>query len=118
MSASAHEGHIYVVGYDTGTIKVGYTANPTQRIRVLELAARQLGCSVDRTWVSSPHVNAHENEQHLLEFCSSSGSRVTGGRTGEFFNDLDFEAVVQHAERLPMEREQAPACAQQILRGV
>jgi hypothetical protein len=94
---------IYVVAFDTGYVKVGYTARPRARMKMHDLAARQMGSRIIDTWTSAPHKNARKNERLLIGYCASIGSRVTESAQGEYFINIDFSTVRTFAKTLPFE---------------
>jgi hypothetical protein len=90
--------YLYIVEFNTGTIKVGRTRCPETRLKNHATAARPHGITVARQWVSQPHWLARDNEDKLIKFCAR---RYRALNDGEFFSDATPEDVIAAAERLP-----------------
>lgn len=84
------EASLYVIEFDQGTIKVGISARPGDRMRELANIAEKFGITVLRHWASEPHMGAFLNERTLLRWCTTHAKE---DRRGEWFGGLDFEAV-------------------------
>lgn len=114
ISGKSDEGtFVYVLQFSSGVVKVGYTANPAQRLKQHADTAQQHGGDITKHWVSQPHAQANENERRLIAFCADRAPRVTGNeKAGEYFTGLDFEEVLAYAKSLPYvpgEPQQAPS---------
>jgi hypothetical protein len=93
-AAIDRRGFIYVVLFTSGTVKVGQTINPRNRLRSHRSDGAAFGAQAVRVWVSPPHTNFSQNEDRLIRFCSRNGSRIKG----EYFRGIDFAAAVKAAE--------------------
>lgn len=82
--------HIYVVEFDQGTIKVGQTAHPENRMRGLMLNAQKFRIGMLRHWTSEEHMGAFLNEKTLIRWCAERAKEVHGE---EWFTGLTFEEV-------------------------
>jgi hypothetical protein len=92
------EGHIYVIEFGSGTVKVGKTANPKNRLSQHEGAARMMGTEVISSWFSSRHRGWSENEDHLISFCLKRyGDPVVGRETFR----APASEVIRFAQSLP-----------------
>lgn len=96
----AELGHIYVVEFATGIVKVGKTSSPTRRIRAHGRAAAIHGTEIANCWISQPHQNWSTNERQLIQFCASRGTQVAG--RGEYFRGVSFADASQFAEALAL----------------
>lgn len=101
------ERHVYVVAFSSGTVKVGMSSTPKQRIGHYVSHATIHNDRITDCWVSAPHWGASGNEQKLVGFCQQYGAVLVGR---EYFRGVPFEAVKRYAETLPFERydENAP----------
>lgn len=98
LPGTTREGHyVYVVEFNSGTIKVGRTANPASRLKSLATAGRPHGIAVASQWLSQPHGPAKQNEARLIDFCNA---HYTPLNDGEFFGDASAEDVVAFGETL------------------
>ena len=88
-------GHVYVLAFDNGTVKVGQTQNATQRLNSHKSAARGFGLTVTDEWVSPPHVGYRANEDALKAIAVNLGGTPT---SQEYFNGVDWATVVEKAE--------------------
>lgn len=79
-------GHLYVVEFDSGVLKVGKSASPDRRLEQHAKAG-----FVQRTWVSTHHLGCSVTEREVLSYCAKYG-RLHGGR--EYFTGLNFYSVV------------------------
>lgn len=93
-----HSGHVYVVLFSTGALKVGQTKDAAKRSRQYAYAAGQQGSFVTKTWTSPRHTTVDENEQNLISFCLKRYGEPIQGR--EAFAGADFDEVVTYAESL------------------
>lgn len=93
------ERYVYVVEFTTGVVKVGRTANQTQRVADHGRAAGKHGAAITRSWVSGPHKEYAQNEVALIAFCAERWP-LAGGK--EYFANADYHAVVEYARGLPM----------------
>lgn len=93
------QSHLYVIAFDSGTIKVGRAADVTARLGTHRREAARHGVSVIAEWYSAPcgEWAAMRYEQRLLDACASRGTLRAGQ---EYFSGLDFEEVRVLAETL------------------
>ncbi|MET8985783.1 GIY-YIG nuclease family protein [Nonomuraea wenchangensis] len=93
------DSHIYVIHFDSGTLKVGRAADVVARLRVHRRQASQHGVSVTAEWYSAPcgEIKAAHLEQKLIDFCARHGTLRAGQ---EYFCGLNFEEVRALAEKL------------------
>ena len=92
---------IYVIEFDQGTVKVGYTKHPDKRIRAHRSQAAQFRINVTRQWISDPHGEAALNERLLADWCALSAETVNGS---EWFTGLSFDEVRDRAVGLVGDR--------------
>ena len=90
-------GHVYVLAFDNGTVKVGQTKNATQRLNTHKSSARGFGLTVTDEWVSPLHAGYRANEDALKGIAASLGGTPT---SQEYFSGVDFAAVVEKAQEL------------------
>jgi hypothetical protein len=95
------EGHVYVVEFESGLVKVGHTGNPKNRLKSYAKDGSTYGNAVARTWVSPPHFKSMRNETRLIKFCEERGV-LAGGR--EYFTGVPFDEVQAYAASLKFER--------------
>jgi hypothetical protein len=100
---SANGAFLYIVQFDTGSIKVGRTANPVARLKAHAAAARTQGVQVTAQWVSQAVPAAPDMERKLLGFCSSRYASLNGG---EYFASAVAQEVLTHAESLSLQMTQ------------
>jgi predicted GIY-YIG superfamily endonuclease len=82
--------YIYIVEFDQGTVKIGQTAKPEERMRSHMWQARKFRIDVVRHWVSEPHMGAFLNEKTLIRWCTERAKETHGD---EWFTGLTFEEV-------------------------
>lgn len=99
--ARGDEGFLYLVEFNQGTLKVGYSKRPTARIKQHEKAADVFGISVKRTWISAPHREATENERLAITWCAAHATTVRGA---EWFTGVAFADAKAYIESLPANR--------------
>jgi hypothetical protein len=80
--SSGADGYVYVIEFNSGTVKVGHSRNPQTRVKLVAGAARPHGIAVTRQWISQPHLDSQRNEEHLLTFCRGRGTTLN---EGDFF---------------------------------
>lgn len=91
-------GHVYVILFSSGTVKVGRTRTPRVRLKAHAASARPHGVSVVSQWVSQPHASASANERKMIEHCNDTGSPLNGG---EYFAGADVDRVLAFCATLP-----------------
>jgi GntR family transcriptional regulator len=90
--------YIYVVHFNVGVIKVGFTRKPTDRIGRYRSNLSPFGIAIVDMWLSEPHGQAEDNERLLLDFCRARAEDVS---RGEYFTGIGFREVVTFASTLP-----------------
>lgn len=91
--AEARPGHIYVIEFSTGAVKVGMATDLARRLAQHTKAAHSVGASVARTWTGERLDGVRYVEDRMIDFCRSLGDRTAGA---EWFIGLDFDAVVNY----------------------
>lgn len=86
------DGHIYIIRFSTGVVKVGKSINPRGRIGAHFNDAQKFSAGIDQLWLSVRHRNFSENETLLL---SQMGNPSHGS---EYFSGKSFEEIVETAE--------------------
>jgi hypothetical protein len=90
-------GHIYVLGFEDGQIKVGRSQQPRVRIRTLRAKARREGGLLVEGWFSEEHANWRLTEIRMIAFCLETfGDPIHGIET--FAGD--YVAVLAYAQSL------------------
>lgn len=88
---------LYVVEFDQGTIKIGYSTNPELRMQAFATHGSVFRIRVQRHWVSDPHVGASLNEKTLIRWCKERALEVSGK---EWFYGLDFDEVKKAIQQM------------------
>jgi hypothetical protein len=89
----AGEGYIYVVEFTTGTVKVGQTEDPRQRLTTHQIEAGVFGVGVAAYWISPAHRNFKVNETLLIAECR----KVSRRSRREYYHELGYDAAVDFA---------------------
>lgn len=71
-------GHVYVVEFASGVVKVGKSADPAARVATHRMLAQTHGGDVLNAWVSRLHYYCGRTERELMEFCTQIGHLVVG----------------------------------------
>lgn len=101
-----NSGHLYVLEFSSGVVKVGRSVQPTERIRDHVAAARRFGVTLGRSWTSDAVVDEVVAEALML----AEIARTTGGRKrDEWVNDISFAHAVEVAKRAVTEADRLPA---------
>lgn len=82
-------GHIYVVEFGSGIVKVGRGTDPQGRVAAHARLAEVHGGTVRSVWISRELVRYHSAERDLLRLCARHGAPVVGR---EYFA-IDFGTV-------------------------
>ncbi len=103
-------GYIYVIEFSNGTVKVGRSAEVTERIKVHDATARSFGLSIISKWTSPLHRDWKDNEEKLKALAEELGGVPNNG---EYFAGLSFGLIAAAAAGLPfeppgLEAERAP----------
>lgn len=93
------EGHLYVVEFTSGVVKVGKSVAPVNRLASHAKYAQIHGGDISQSWTSERHRGYSATERQLIKFGHSHSEAVVVSR-GEYFRDLDFDNVQQYAELL------------------
>jgi hypothetical protein len=91
-------GHVYVVAFDNGIVKVGRTQNLTNRLRSHKGDGRRFGITLTDSWASPLHVEWLMNEETLKTIAVKHGGTPT---CAEYFTGADYALVAGAAARLP-----------------
>lgn len=95
---AARGGYIYLIEYQDGSVKVGYTTSPAHRVASHWDDARKFGYQVTRVWVSKAHANYIANEKEAIMHCNEFGEQKYGK---EYFSGEDlFDKVLPNLENL------------------
>jgi predicted GIY-YIG superfamily endonuclease len=89
----AGEGFLYVIAFTTGTVKVGQTEDPRQRLNTHQAEAAVFGVGATAYWISQSHSNFKTNETLLIEQCR----KVSGRSRREYYHEIGYERAVQFA---------------------
>jgi hypothetical protein len=92
------EGHVYVIQFSTGVVKVGKAVGPTTRLSHHALQAKIHGVSIAASWTSERHSDHSKTERRLIDYCASRGVRIAAGN--EYFTGVSFEDARDFAARL------------------
>lgn len=90
-------GHVYVLEFASGSVKVGKTGDPSKRLGTHAKVAAAHGDEIVRRWVSPGFGDFHAAETTLIRFCSERGE--SAGRA-EFFRGVAWSEVVEYAETI------------------
>lgn len=89
-------GYLYVIEFSNGTVKVGRSDTPQNRIASHRHAAQAFGARVQRVWVSDGHEHSNLTEAKLLE-------RLPEPLCGnEWFDTVMFDDAVKTASLLTL----------------
>lgn len=91
-------GHVYVIAFDNGIVKVGRTKDLRDRMRAHRGDGRKFGIEITDSWGSPLHVEWGTNEETLKELAVMHGGTPT---CTEYFKGADYAAIVSAAGRLP-----------------
>ncbi len=106
LASVPYAGFIYVIRFDTGSIKVGMTNDPKRRLLEHRRHAAAYGVVITAHWVSPSHLNYIDNEAELLGVCREYETPTKK----EYFHGLDFDSVVKVATclRYDLDRGETP----------
>jgi hypothetical protein len=93
--AETDHGYVYVIRFGSGTVKVGKSTEPRQRISQHHRMAAAHNVQLTKVWVSRAHADYSGTEQRLIEFCASRSRRIRR----EYFDGMDFNAAVNFARQ-------------------
>jgi hypothetical protein len=91
--------HVYVIAFDSGTLKVGRAADARGRLATHRREAARHGVKTTAEWCSPPCSarQAEHYERQVIAYCTSRGTLRAGS---EYFSGLDFPEVRQYVEAL------------------
>jgi hypothetical protein len=89
-------GHLYVLQFSTGAIKVGQTADLRKRLAEHRRDASAFNVVITGYWVSLAHAEYLSNEKKLIAYCGTIGRRAKN----EYFHGADLATVRQFAVEL------------------
>lgn len=78
IAAKLAAGHLYVVEFTSGVVKVGKAENPAARLAAHARLAEIHGGAVKATWTSRRLIAYATAEQELIELCARQGRLVSG----------------------------------------
>lgn len=90
-------GHIYVINFSGGIVKVGSTRTPTTRLRQHESDAAAFGRAVVGSWLSERHSGYLASESALIAYATSRAGRRL---RREYFQEVDISDLRRMAEAL------------------
>ena len=99
-------GHVYVLGFSNGCVKVGRTQNTSQRLGAHKSMAGKFGLTITDEWLSPQHAEWLQNEDALKGIAAELGGTVAGK---EYYSGITFTAVAEKALGLPFTTPEAPA---------
>jgi hypothetical protein len=94
----ADVGHVYVLRFTTGVVKVGKAVNPATRIAAHRRHAQIHGVAISDGYVSDVHPYHSRTERQLIDYCAQQGSRIAEGN--EYFTGVEFDAACDFADRI------------------
>ncbi|NHE67793.1 GIY-YIG nuclease family protein [Rhodococcus sp. D-46] len=110
-------GYIYLIEFDSGWIKLGYTTDPLTRInKHVKGLCRVHSLRINQLWLSVPTLYPMKVEDELRQHAVKSDGRRVDRKTedkmgeGETFDGLDFDTMVNAAGQL----EYTPVTAENI----
>jgi hypothetical protein len=99
-------GHLYVLEFSDGCIKVGHANTPGKRVvSSAREVARRCGVTLTQKWVSEAHEGSEMNEKKLAHWACCCGRPVFGFRG--VFTEVPFDAAVEAAQQLMEDQEVA-----------
>lgn len=96
------EGHLYIVEFDQGGVKVGFTTDPKTRINTHASTAKKFGRRAVRGALTAPHVEAQSNERELIRRCREAAG-LPETFTGEYF-PVSLQQAAAFIEDMPQSR--------------
>jgi len=97
-------GHLYVLEFSDGSIKIGHANTPGKRVTssAREVAGR-CGVKLTQKWVSEAHEGSEMNEKKLAHWACCCGRPVFGFRG--VFTHVPFTQAVEAAQQLMADQE-------------
>lgn len=90
-------GHVYVIEFESGVVKVGRAVCPDSRLASHAGYAQVHGGGIRRTWISDRHEKHTETEAGLIALCKARGTTAFGR---EYFTGIAFETARDYATLL------------------
>lgn len=90
-------GYVYVIGFESGVVKVGHTVDPRTRLSGIVGAARTFGDAYTGSWLSPRHLTYKKNERALIDAVKAAGGR---SNQREYFTGVTFACAVSLAQAL------------------
>jgi hypothetical protein len=88
-----HSGHVYLVSFSDGRVKVGMSWDPRSRLQSHAMEARRAGLTMVESWISDEVDDAHRVETlAIARLAEVGGNRV--GATREYFTGITFADAV------------------------
>jgi hypothetical protein len=94
MPPHANTGHLYVIEFSTGAIKVGESRDPIVRIEAHRKEARRFGVSIARSWLSESARLTSCAERRLITACHREAVRLHGY---EYLSEIAYERCIELA---------------------
>jgi hypothetical protein len=99
-------GHLYVLEFSDGSVKVGHANEPGKRVTSSAKAiAGRCGVSLAQRWVSQAHEGSEMNQKRLVHWACCCGRPVFGFR--DLFTEVSFAETVRSAQLLMDDQELA-----------
>jgi hypothetical protein len=95
VQAITDDGHVYVVEFTSGVVKVGKSTRPTDRLASHAKYAQIHGGDIRQSWISERHHGCSDTERKLIDLCKMRGEVVFGK---EYFRGISFRAARDFAD--------------------
>jgi len=95
-SAPDGHGHLYVLAFDDGMVKVGRTSAPARRLAEFRAHAERWGRTICHGWLSRPVYDSAQAEHTSRSRIRFAGARLRSG--SEYFDGVAFEDAVSLVE--------------------
>lgn len=103
-------GHLYLLKFDNGVIKVGSTTDIAARNSRHERESGRYGLQIVQRWNSVERADVRQAERLLINVLNMLGTRTSAGR--EYFTDVPFSIARYQAEHLSKTREDRCCCGE------
>lgn len=90
-------GHIYIIEFSDGTVKVGSTTTPASRIRAHRSDAEAFGLTIAYGWLSGNHDKYIESERRLI---TAAASMATSRGRLEYFRGISVPKLLAAAREI------------------
>jgi hypothetical protein len=91
-------GFLYVIEFSEGTVKVGSTLAPADRIHSHRVSGEPFGITIVDWWLSGNHADYLDTEQRLIRHVTHFAYSRRARR--EYFRNISYLKVVALAQRL------------------